>query len=100
MWAALNFMVLCCLCNFTFAKAVIFLQLEVRPIIIWMAVGGVIGLDYKWEDVVVLDNICGPIIKLAFISIKEVELWIELAGSIGPTEKTCFLHPDTPVHIS
>ena len=38
---------------FHFCYAVIILQLEVGPNIIWLVVGGVAGLKDKWGDVVV-----------------------------------------------
>ena len=85
---------------FQFFCAVIYLQLEVRPIIIWLVVGGSVSLEDKWGDVVGLDNMCVPIIKVAVISVKEEELLIDLASSTGPTEETHFLHPAIPVHIS
>ena len=37
---------------FRFFYAVISLQLEVGPIIIWLVIGGVACLEYKWGDVV------------------------------------------------
>ena len=46
---------------FHFFYAVISLQLEVGPIIIWLVVGGVTILEYKWVYVVGLENIYGPI---------------------------------------
>ena len=46
---------------FHFCCAVISLQLEVGPIIIWLVVGRVVGLEDKWGDVVGSENMCGPI---------------------------------------
>ena len=56
--------------------AVIYLQRAVGPIIIWLVVGGVACLEEKWVDVLVLQNMCGPIIEVAVISVKEEDLWI------------------------
>ena len=36
---------------FHFCYAVISIQIEVGPIIVWMVVGGVVGLEYKYGDV-------------------------------------------------
>ena len=66
--------------------SVIFLQLEVGPIIIGLVVDGVSSLEDKWRCVVGLDKMCVPIIEVDFMGIKEEDLWIELAGSTGPTE--------------
>ena len=52
---------------FRFCYAVISLQLEVGPIIIWLVVGGVTCLQDKWGDVVGSKNMCGPIIEVAVI---------------------------------
>ena len=84
---------------FHFCYATISLQLDVGPIIILLVVGGFAGLDNKWGDVVVSENMCGPIIKVNFMSVKEEDLQIELVSSIGPTKKTCCLYPAIPVHI-
>ena len=54
-----------------FCYAIISLQLEVGPIIIWMVVGGVASLEDKWGDVVGSDNMYGPIILVAVMAIKE-----------------------------
>ena len=70
MWAGLNFMVPCCLFYLNFFYAVIYLQIEVGPISIGLDVGGVAGLEYQWGDVVELEKMCGPIIKMAVIAIK------------------------------
>ena len=43
---------------------------------------------------------CGSIIEVAFMAVKEEDLGGDLASSTGPTEETHFLHPVTPVHIS
>ena len=71
--------------TFHFFYAVISLQLEVETIIIWLVVGGVAALEDKWGDVVGSDKMCGPIIKVAVIVIKEEDLWIELDSSTGRT---------------
>ena len=47
-----------------------------------------------------LEKMCGPIIEVAVMAVKEEDLWIELAGSTGPTEETHCLHSAIPVHIS
>ena len=54
-----------------FCYAIISLQLEVGPIIIWMVVGGVASLEDKWGDVVGSDNMYGPIILVSVMAIKE-----------------------------
>ena len=43
---------------------------------------------------------CGSIIEVAFMAVKEEDLGGDLASSTGPTEETHCLHPVTPVHIS
>ena len=86
--------------TFHFLHAIISLQLKVGPIITWMVVLGVSGLEYKWVDVVVSEKICGPIINVAVMDAKEEYLWIELAISTGNNEETHCLCPDIPVHIS
>ena len=80
--------------------AVISLQHAVGPIIIWMVVGGVTCLEDKLGDVVGLQNMCGPIIEVAVMAVKEEDLGVHLARSTGPTEETHCLHPAIPVHIS
>ena len=85
--------------SFRFCYAAISLQLEVGPIIIWLVVGGVAGLEDKWGDVVGSQNMCGPIIEVADVAIKEEDTEIDLASSTGPTEETHCLHPAIPVHI-
>ena len=85
---------------FHFCYAIISLQLQVGPVITWMVVGGVTCLEYKLGDVVVSEKMCGPIIEVAVMAVKEEDLWIELASSIGPTEETNFLHPAIHVNIS
>ena len=80
--------------------AVISLQHAVWPIFIWLVVGGVACLEDKWGDVVGLQNMCGLIIKVAVISVKEEDLGVNLASSTVPTEETYFLHPSIHVHIS
>ena len=61
---------------FHFCYAVIYLQLQVGPVIIWLVVGGVACLEDKWGDVVGSEKMCGPIIKVAVIAVKEEDLWI------------------------
>ena len=85
---------------FHFCYAVIYLQLEVGPIIIWLVVGVVASLEDKWGYLVLSEKMCGPIIKVSVMAVKEEEPWIELAISIGLTKETRCLHPDIPVHIS
>ena len=85
---------------FHFFCAVISLQLEVGTIIIWVVVSGVACLEDKWGDVVGLQNMCGPIIEVAVVDVKEEDLGVHLASSTGPTEDTCCLNPAIPVHIS
>ena len=85
---------------FRFCYAVISLQLKVGPIIIWLVIGGVACLQDKWGDVVGLQNMCGAIIKVAVMAVKEKDLGVHLARSTGPNEDTYCLHPAIPVHIS
>ena len=85
---------------FHFCYAVISLQLDIGPIIIWLVVGGVSVFEDKWGDVVGSENICGPIIKVAVMAFKEEDLGVDLASSAGPTKETHCLHPSIPVHIS
>ena len=61
---------------FDFFYAVISLQLEVGPIIIWLVVGGVACLEDKWGYVVGSQNMCGPIIGVDFMAVKEEDMWI------------------------
>ena len=68
---------------FHFCYDVISLQLEVGPIIIWLVVGGVACLEDKWGDVVLSNNIYGPIINVAVMAVKEEDLGIDLASSTG-----------------
>ena len=84
---------------FNFCYAVISLQIEVGPIIIRLVVGGVACLEDKWGNVVGLQNMCGPIIEVAFMDVKEEDLGVNLARYTGPTEDTHCLHPAIPVHI-
>ena len=46
------------------------------------------------------EKMCGLIIGVASMSVKEEDLGFELASSTGPTEETYFLHPAIPIHIS
>ena len=57
--------------TFRFCCAVISLQLEVGPIIIWLVIGGFTCLQDKWVDVVVSHNMCGPITEVAVMAVKE-----------------------------
>ena len=59
---------------FHFCCAVISLQLEIGPIIIWLVVGRVAGLEDKWGDVVGSENMRGPIIEVAIMDVKEEDL--------------------------
>ena len=85
---------------FRFCYAVISLQLEVGPIIIWLIIYGVTCLQDKWGDVVGLKNICGPIIKVAVIAVKEEDLGVHLARYTDARKETHCLHLDIPIHIS
>ena len=85
---------------FHFCYAVISLQLEVGPIIIWLVVGGVACLEDKRGDVEGSQNMCGPIIEVAVMAVKEEDLGVDLASSTDPTEETHCLHPAIPVLIS
>ena len=85
---------------FNFCYAVIYLQIEVGPIIIWLVVDVVACLDDKWGDLVGLQNMCGPIIEVAVMAVKEEYLGVDIARSTGPTEETRYLNPAIPVHIS
>ena len=85
---------------FKFCYDIIYLQLEVGPIIIGTVVGGVSGLEDKWGDVVGSEKTCGPIIEVDVMAIKGEDLWIELASSTGPTEENHCLHPGTPINTS
>ena len=80
--------------------AIIYLQHAVGPIIVWLVIGEVACLEDIWGDVVGLQKMCGPIIKLAVMAVKEEDLGIHLASSTGPTEETHCLHPAIPFHIS
>ena len=79
---------------------VLSLQHAVGTIIIWMVIGRVACLEDKWGDVVGLQNMCGPIIKVAVTAVTEEDLGVHLDRSTGPTEDTHCLHPSIPVHIS
>ena len=85
---------------FHYFYAVISLQHAVGPIIIWLVIGGVACLEDKWGDVVGSHNMCGPIVEVAVMEVKEEDLGVHLARSTGPTEETYCLHPAIPVHIS
>ena len=56
---------------FHFFYDVISLQLEVGSIIIWLVIGGVACLEDKWGYVVRSQNMCGPIIEVAVMDVKE-----------------------------
>ena len=85
---------------FIFCCAVISLQLEVGPIIIWMVIFGVTFLQDKWGDVVGSKNMCGPIIDVAVMAVKEEDLGVHLARYTGARKETHCLHPAIPIHIS
>ena len=85
---------------FHFFYAVISLQLQVGLVIIWMVVDGVVYLEDKWGDVVGLEKICGPLVEVAVMAVKEEDLGVELAISTGPIEDTHCLHPAIHIHIS
>ena len=85
---------------FHFCCAIISLQFQVGPVIIWLVAGGVACLEDKWVDVVGSEKMCGPIIEVAVMAVKEEDLGVDLSRSKGPNEKTRCLHPATPVHIS
>ena len=85
--------------TFQFCYAVIYIQLEVGLIIIWLFIGGATGLENKQGDVVLLEKMRGPIIKMAVMSVKEEDLLIELTSTTGPTEETHLFHRSIPVHI-
>ena len=85
---------------FNFCYAATSLQLDVGPIIIWLVICGVACLEDKWGDVVESKNMCGTIIKVAIVAVKEEDMGVHLARSTGPTEENHCLHPAIPVHIS
>ena len=84
---------------FHFCCSVISLQLQVGPVIIWLVVGGAACLADKWGDVVGSEKMCGPIIEVAVMDVKEEDMGVDLARSTGPTGDTHHLHPAIPVHI-
>ena len=86
--------------SFRFFYAVISLQLEVGPIIIWLVIGGFTCLEDKWGDVVGTQNMCGPIIEVAVMAFKEEDLGVHLSRSTGARKETHCLHPAIPIHIS
>ena len=73
---------------FHFFNAIISLQLEVGPVIIWLVVGGVACLEDKYGDVVGSEKMCGPIIKVSVMAVKKEDLWVQLDRSAGPTKDT------------
>ena len=77
---------------FHFCYSVISLQVQVGPVIIWLVVGGFACLEDKWGDVVVLEKMCGPIIKVAVMVVKEEDLGYDIAICICPTEDNHCLH--------
>ena len=84
---------------FRFCYAVISLQLEVGPIIIWLVIGGVTCLQDKWGDVVGSQNMCGPIIEVAIMAVKEEDLGVHLARSTGAIKEThCFIQPSLSIY--
>ena len=82
-----------------FCYAVISLQLEVGPIIIWLVIGGFTCLQDKWRDVVGSQNMCGAIIKVAVMAVKEEDLGFHLARSTGSRKETHCLHLAIHIHI-
>ena len=86
--------------QFQLCYAIISLQLDVGPIIIWLVVGGVFGIEDKWGVVVKLEKICCPIINIAVMAVKKEDPLIELARSTGTTTKSHYLCPSTTVNIS
>ena len=56
---------------FHFCYAVIFLHLEVGTIISWLVIDGVVFLEYKWVDMVGLEKMCGPILEVGVMYVKE-----------------------------
>ena len=56
--------------KFYFCCAVISLWLEVGTIIIFLVVGEISGLEDKWRDVVGLEKMCVPIMKVSFMAVK------------------------------
>ena len=86
--------------TFHFCYAVISIQLEVGPIIIRLVIGGVTCLQDKCGDVVGSQNMCGPIIEVAVMAVKEEDLGVHLSRSTGARKETHCLHPDIPIHIS
>ena len=83
-----------------YCRAVISLQHAVVPIIIWLVIGGVACLGNKWVDVVGSQNMCGHIIEVAVMAVKEEDPGVHLARSTGARKETHFLHSAIPVHIS
>ena len=57
------------LCHFCYA--IISLQIQDGPVIIWMLVGRFACLRDKWGDVVVSEKMCGTFIEVAFMAVKE-----------------------------
>ena len=80
-------MVPCYLCHFTFLCRNIS-SASGWAIIIWLVVGGVACLEDKWVVVVGSEKMCGSIIEVAFMAVKEEDLGGDLASSTGPTEET------------
>ena len=73
---------------FHFCYATIYIQLQVGTVIIWLVVGGVACLEDKWGDVVGLEKMCGPIIKVDAMTVKEEDLGVDIVRYTGPTEET------------
>ena len=78
---------------FHFCYAVISLQLQDGPVIIWMVVGEFACLEDKWGYAVVSEKMCGPITKVAVMAVKEEDMGVDIDSSTGPTEETYCLHP-------
>ena len=55
---------------FHFLYAVIYLQIQVGTVIIWLVAVGVACLEDKWGDVVVSEKMCVPIIQVDVMAVK------------------------------
>ena len=72
---------------FHFFYTIIFLQIKVETIIISLVVGVVADLENKWEDVMGSEKMCGPIIEVDVMGVKEEDLWIHIYRSTFPNEE-------------
>ena len=70
---------------FNFCYSVISLQLQVGPIIICLVVDGVACPGDKWGYVVILENMCGPIIEVAVMALKDEDMGVDLDIYTSPT---------------